>query len=114
MLGKRGFFLEKDFDMRHQSLIECYDAPEPAAERELITHVIIRAIRDVLNPIQDQEHEHNRYTASAWLRLDRNLDFTDIESPFTFLWCCYWLEIDPKAIRNQIVWMRERGVRLES
>ena len=88
-------FFGLDFD--YQDVIEgrqWMDVPE----QRLIWAIIERCVRDALgNQISDVK------AAIDWLWADAS----DDSESFSFHWCCETLGIDPDALREKIVRMRE-------
>lgn len=71
---------------------------EVVPERELIGEVMLRAIRDLLEP----EHHH---FASAWIWRRYKWKPT----PFSFEWCCQVLGLDADELRKRLVMIERRG-----
>lgn len=67
-------------------------------ERELIGEVMLRAIRDLLEP----EHHH---FASVWIW--RRYKYKP--SPFSYEWCCEVLGLDAEELRKRLLSIERRG-----
>lgn len=79
---------------------ESYKEEQP--ERMLIAEVIMRAVRDYVND-EITYAPRLKQDAAVWLRIGRQLQEEDQQEPFSFVWCCVWLELNPEEIRDRIV-----------
>lgn len=82
-------------------------------EINLIAAVIYRAMRDVLNATQTEEAQYDKICASRWLRLDSRFLDSDVDSLFSFVWCCHKLDVCPKLVKRRILYYRENGIQVE-
>lgn len=103
-------FIPKDLDSAIGSFYTP-SIPEPITpfnpiqpERNLIASILSRAIEDAHG--YAKADPHTRREAKQWLRskLCKN-------TPFSFLWCCSILELDPEKLRQSL---RENKYRFET
>jgi hypothetical protein len=71
-------------------------------ERQLLAEVLLGAIRDILNNTTDSEAQKIRREALEWFNKSSI-------KPFSFVWICQSLDLEPKTIRRVVGDMLQRG-----
>lgn len=80
-------------------------------ERNLVAEVLMRGLRDVVNDGGVSQEETR--DALGWIRAYRPLRLEkDAARPFSFVWCCLSLDLNPRTVRARVLDMKARGLRL--
>lgn len=72
------------------------DAPPLAPELRMLVAMIELAVKDLTVPIKEVEFEQS-FDALIWIFSD----CTEFQ-PFSFVWACHHLDIDPEVIRVRV------------
>jgi len=77
-------------------------------ERHLLSEILLRAMRDVLN--HEADNIKNKRSAIKWLKLNDPIIEGENLHPFSFEWICWELDINPKVIKKIVIMMRKKGL----
>ena len=77
--------------------------------RNMLAAILDRAIRDAINCRMCEEKNLKR-EARAWLMLQDKIEIRHPLVPFSFVWICHELDLDPHAIRRAILAYEKAGV----
>lgn len=78
-----------------------------AQHKKLLAAVLERAITDGLgNPGRADNPERDIEGAYAWLVHEK---LSEKPTPFSFQWVCEALDLNPEALREKIIWHKEKG-----
>lgn len=103
-MGSMGSY-QGNFSLKTSLRSEIEVSEEYLPERQLVSEVIFRALRDYLNDSNLDVLQHEARDAKAWM-------FSREMHPFSFLWCCQTLDVNPNIIREKALHWRASGFKI--